>query len=153
MVVKINLYKREYFNRIGINLLITIAFIPFILSCKKYEEGPALSLNSKKERVCNTWRVEKAYEGNEEKTSEYEGWRITFTKDNYYFFYTVGTSSVSLNYTGTWEFDNQKENIVARITDGSGLVEYRKYKIIKLMKNELKVIEVGPDRELHLVPS
>lgn len=124
-----------------------------MLSCKKYEEGPTLSLNSKKERVCNTWRVEKAYEGEIEKTSDYEGWRITFTKDNYYFFYTVGTSSISLNFTGTWEFDSKKETIVARVTDGSGQVEFRKYKIIKLMKNEMWIIEQGPESELHLIPS
>jgi hypothetical protein len=44
-------------------------------SCKKYDEGPALSLKSKKARVANEWIIEYAFDidDNQVVTSDYDG--------------------------------------------------------------------------------
>ncbi|MFN6943602.1 MAG: hypothetical protein ACK4ND_01540 [Cytophagaceae bacterium] len=134
--------------------IISVFFILIILaSCKKYDEGPALSFKSKKERVCNTWRIEQAFEGDVDKSTDYQDWRLTLTKEDYYHFYTIGTSSISLNFTGRWEFDNNKKNIIARATDGSGEVEYVTYEILRLMRNEMWLFVEASNLEWRLVPA
>lgn len=37
--------------------LISILVILTIGACKKYEEGPAISLRSKEKRLCQTWKL------------------------------------------------------------------------------------------------
>ena len=49
--------------------LITTIILPFS-SCKKYEEGPALTLLSKKQRAANTWNILKYYENGTDKTED-----------------------------------------------------------------------------------
>ncbi len=43
-------------------ILILIVMTLVVASCKKYEEGPAISLRSKTARVCGIWTVEKMFE-------------------------------------------------------------------------------------------
>ena len=42
-----------------------------IISCKKYEEGPAFSLMSKKARLSNIWQVNQYLLNGEDKTEAY----------------------------------------------------------------------------------
>ena len=56
-------------NRLLKILLFTI-FISFV-SCKKYENGPAFSLMSKKARIANIWKVDTYILNGKDKTTEY----------------------------------------------------------------------------------
>lgn len=47
--------------------MIVIAFT----ACKKYEERPTVSFVSRKERIANNWRVDKAYSNGNDVTSSY----------------------------------------------------------------------------------
>ena len=102
-------------------LCFSIAVIPFLGGCGKYEEGPAFSLSSKKGRVANTWKFEKVfiYQGNNsgfipgaaatgtDLTSDY--------KDKYYEFKKDGTCIMtdgSSPILTTWLFASDKEDIV-----------------------------------------
>lgn len=135
-------------------LCFSIAVIPFIDGCGKYEEGPAFSLSSKKGRVVNTWKFEKVFgvEKGEDLTSYYTGEYIEFKKDGSYI-WTDGSSSD----VGTWAFAADKEDIVLT---GNGTSGGETYHIIKLKGKEFwfryEVTNVcgycSATKEFHLSP-
>lgn len=110
-------------------IFLNIAFISAITltGCKKYEDGPAFSLNTKKARITNQWNLtEKIIDGvqypiNNEK--------IDIKKDNSYVI-TWGSSSE----TGNWEFSSDKESIIFTLNGNSSSDTY---KILRLKSNEL----------------
>ncbi len=85
-----------------------------LTSCKKYEEGPALSLLTKKARLAGSWEVEAYYEDGVDKTSDYRqlvtSETFTYEKDGSY---TMSAETVlgSISDSGTWEFINDKEDV------------------------------------------
>lgn len=83
-------------------------------SCKKYEEGPAVSLLTKKMRVAGEWEVESYWENGVDKTTDYRSVvtseTLTYEKDGTYAT-SVNTILGTLNDAGTWEFINDKEDI------------------------------------------
>jgi hypothetical protein len=117
-------------------------------ACKKYEEGPAFSLRPKDERVANTWVVDKAYEGGEENTDEFEGVEIYFSED--------GGSEIrgeagpfGIETTGTWEFSDDKEELIVDYENDS----YDDvYMIQKLKENEMWLRRKDDGQELQLKP-
>lgn len=58
----------------------TLAFV-LLASCKKYDDGPAFSFRSKKERVTNVWKINYAYDYKDSVniTSDYAGETWDFT--------------------------------------------------------------------------
>lgn len=134
-----------------IYLLVLVNFL--LVSCKKYEEGPLISLSSKKERASNTWRVERANQNGTDKTNEYHNWRLTLTKEGYYLYYSVGNTSVSLNFTGTWEFTENGKYITAEIRDLSGNSIIKVYRVLKLKENELWIVDTTENIEVRYVPA
>lgn len=94
-----------------------------ITSCKKYEEGPALTLLSKKARVAGTWELESYWENGVDKTSDY---RQGVTSETYVYekegTYTINLQTIigEINDAGTWEFINDKLEIKSQSnTSGS----------------------------------
>jgi len=77
--------------------------------CKKYPDGPTISLSSKKGRVANTWKFEKVFNVNTgaDYTSNYVGEYVEFKKDGGYV-WTDGSSSD----VGTWSFASDKEDFI-----------------------------------------
>jgi hypothetical protein len=133
--------------------LIWGALFFMLVSCKKYEEGPVVSLKSKTERLANTWKVEKAMENGENKLSEYNNIRITLTREGYYFYYTVGLASFSFSFTGSWKLVNDNKVMEAEVKDGAGVPIIKRYKIIRLKENEVWLIDLDNMRELRLIPA
>lgn len=116
---------------------------------KKYEDGPAISLRSKKARVENTWEVEKAYDENGENiTSEYDRYELRLTKDGdaelraEYFGATFDTE-------GTWEFRSNKNNIYMDFEndDADG-----NYEILRLKEDEFWLQKNDGSEEIRLTP-
>lgn len=127
-------------------LNLSVALLAFAMifgtSCKKYEEGPALSLRSKKARVANTWTVNKmvSEDGDEDiwTEEEKENYTIEYTKDGNYSFeysYEAGGSTITVDDEGTWEFSDNKEKIIT--TDGNG--DKTESTIILLKNDEMGV--------------
>ncbi len=85
-----------------------------LTSCKKYEEGPALTLLTKKMRVAGTWEVESYWENGVDKTSDY---RQGVTSETYVYekdgTYSISVTTIigTINDAGTWEFITDKEEI------------------------------------------
>jgi len=113
-----------------ISLVVLATFVLFGLSsCKKYEEGPWISLRTKTARVANNWKLEKATQDGIDITSNYPSAEQEMDKDGGF----KGTSN-GIESTGTWKFDSKKESILIKI-DGSN--DESKFKIIKLKEKEL----------------
>lgn len=110
-----------------------------VISCKKYEEGPALSLRTKKSRLAGEWTAEKVLLNGTDVTSTYlpsgSTYKIKIEKSGSWSD-TYTSSSGSSSDNGTWEFVDKKENL-KRITNGSGDADGDTSIIIKLKNKEL----------------
>ena len=116
-------------------------------SCKKYDEGPALSLRTKKARVANEWKIEYAYDfkDGEDETVDYFGETWEFSKDGEW----LERENGSIDKSGTWEFVSDKEALkIVRIGTGSSTDHYD---ILKLKEKEMWL--KNDEDELHLVPT
>jgi len=137
------------------NILIALSALILtsgMMSCeKKYEDGPAIALQSKKERVVNTWEIEKAISDGEEVTDNYDQYTLAMTKSGDAELeaeYTFVDFSYEYSTNGTWEFSNNKENLVLDFEDDDADAEYQ---ILRLTKDELWLRERGGEDELHLM--
>jgi hypothetical protein len=121
-------------------------------ACNKYDDGPGVSLRSRKERISNEWRVDKAYNGSDDVSSDFDQYNITLRKDNSTTLEaTYSFLSVDYSYStnGTWSFlDNDtKVRVDYENNDADNT-----YVILKLEEDRLWVREEGSDLVLHLVP-
>ncbi len=92
----------KWFKLSSIGLVVVF----LVASCSKYEEGPAISLRSKKERVVNTWTVDKAINEQGRDAAQFANLTWTF-EENGDFTQAVGNRESN----GEWEFRNDKEDL------------------------------------------
>ncbi|WP_070137841.1 hypothetical protein [Crocinitomix algicola] len=122
-----------------------------LTACKKYEEGPVLTLKTKKERVANTWVIEQAFRNGEDVTDDYDEFTLLTTKDgdaSLAALYSFGDFSFEYETDGTWEFQSNKENLELDFdTDAADVT----YQILKLEEDNMWVREKGGEDELHLM--
>ena len=61
---------------------LAFAFIgAFLFSCQKYEEGPALALRTKKQRVANVWEIDHATRNGEDVSEDFDNFELTMRDD------------------------------------------------------------------------
>lgn len=134
--------------RIQLLSLLTLAFL--VSSCKKYEDGPVVSLVPKKDRVTNFWEVEKAYENGDDVTTSYEQYELDLRNDNSATLkarYEGGAGAVVFETDGTWEFQNKKADLYLDYENDEA---DETYIILRLTKDELWLLSKGDDVELRL---
>ncbi len=154
-------------------IIITL-FITVFFSCKKYEEGPYLSLYSKEHRVVGTWTVESFFINGVDSTTyltqspligKYIFEEIKHNEDEGgYTYSSIGNegSDTSLFYTasGRWSFSANKNNIFIRIK--FDLPTYRhfnigpfgsttcEWEIKRLKEKEMWLYTIYSGREFYL---
>jgi hypothetical protein len=74
-------------------------------SCGKYEEGPGISLLTKKSRLVGDWDLKETVYGSIT-TADNDDEILTFEKDG-----TVKATDGSTTISGTWEFISDKEKV------------------------------------------
>ena len=74
-------------------------------SCGKYEEGPGISLLTKKSRLVGDWDLKETVYGSITTTDTSDD-ILTFEKDG-----TVKATDGSTTISGTWEFTSDKEKV------------------------------------------
>ncbi len=111
-------------------LLLSAIFI--ISSCKKYEEGPAFSLRTKKARLCGDWKIESITYDGVDNTSNYSNYEWNIEKDESYVS-RITSSGISIEVKGKWKFGEDKDDVYFT-PDGGSEVSYR---ITKLKNTEL----------------
>lgn len=140
-------------------LVLAGLFTITINSCKKYEEGPLLSLRSKTARVANTWKVDKYLKnGVDETTQKYSAsgdkrnYTETFTKDGVYSYSYIDDQGDSKGGAGKWEFQNKNLEIKRSGVSGQST---ETLVILKLKEKEFWFwyMDSGDKKEFHLIPN
>ena len=135
--------------------LLTLAFLGSIAlsSCSKYEDGPAFSLRSKKERVANTWRVESATNNGSDVTSAFDQYQLQMLSDGdatLAALYTLGEFTFEFETNGTWTLESTGE--VLRLDFENNAAD-ESYEILRLKEDELWLREKDGTLELRLTPA
>lgn len=121
-------------------------------SCSKYEDGPGISLRSKKARMANTWKIDKITDldtGNEVDQNEFMGFAdssdvamsvvVTFDikKDGKIdIIATISSFSITVA-SGTWEFVGDTGIKISVIYMNTTSPEVIEGTILRLANNEL----------------
>ena len=124
-----------------------------LVSCSKYEDGPAISLRSKKQRVANVWKIENAYRNGQDVTSDYDQYVLDLNPEGgarLTAIYTSGAFSFEYQTTGSWTFEDSKETLRLDFENNDA---DQNYQILRLKEKELWIRELGGDDELHLIPN
>lgn len=122
-------------------------------SCSKYEDGPAFSLRSKKERIANTWKVEKAYDNGNDVTSYFDQYELEMLTDgdaSLAALYTLGDLTFEFQTNGTWSLESSNEDL--RLDFENNAAD-KTYEILRLKEDELWLREKGGTLELQLMPA
>lgn len=126
----------------GLLMLATIGMMS--TGCKKYEEGPGLSLKTKKGRISRTWEVDKYISSNGTETQANSNEEATFDKDGSYEYESDFT-----DFDAEWAFSDDKEEIVITITTtvlGSTVITESKSQILRLTSKEFWVEDEDGDQ-------
>ncbi|MBL4715147.1 MAG: hypothetical protein COC01_08705 [Bacteroidetes bacterium] len=134
-------------KKVSVLAILGVFTLTSMTGCKKYEEGPAVSLKSKKSRVTNEWKIDYAYDLDDAEviTDDFLGETWVFSKDGTFTEKDNGT----IDKVGTWEFISDKKIIQISI-DGTGS-STDEYTILKLKSKEMWLKD--KDEELHLIPA
>ena len=121
LIIMSKLKKLSYVSLAGITAL-------SVGSCGKYEDGPGISLLTKKSRVAGNWNIKSigtlVYPANYSVNLEFEkSGSATFT-------YSYG--GYSETYAGSWDFASDKENLILNI-DG----DVQTFEIKRLTNKEI----------------
>lgn len=137
-----------------IKLLMFIAGCTALMtSCKKYDDGPTISLRSRSERVANNWRVDGATDNGNDVTNSFQRYEVSFTKGGdatlvaHYSFIGI---DYDYSTSGTWSFESSDEKIRVDYQNDAADATYL---ILRLKEKELWLKQEGTNLELHLVPS
>jgi hypothetical protein len=93
-----------------------LGFVLVILSlltvaCDDYEDGPKISLKSKRERVINTWKAEYAYRDEVDATAWYKDWTLDLREDGRLVITDLDDNDSVVTQHGFWDFVNDEEEI------------------------------------------
>ena len=127
--------------------LILSATFSGLSGCKKYPEGPSLSLSSRVARLENSWKISSVTMNGQDVTNLFSSINYTETYDkegNYSF------ASAVDNRSGKWEFQNNDLEIRRSSVSGQSSMDLI---ILKLKSNEFwyRVIDGSDEYEFHLV--
>lgn len=147
------------------NITVLAVFLLFCtISCKKYEEGPLISLRSKKSRIANKWKVANLFKNGVDSTKYYaaEGTWIELGKDGDAVIMLIqsnGIVSDTTNSEGRWELHEKNTVIALILTDLlTNEVDTNFWWITRLKEKEFwfeekdKDNDGNPDEEIRLVP-
>ncbi len=122
-------------------------------SCSKYEDGPMISLRSKKERIANTWKVEKAMDKGSDVTGSFDQYKLEMLSDgkaSLAALYSLGDLTFEFETIGTWSLENSSEDLKLDFENNAA---DQTYEILRLKEKELWLREKGGSLELHLEPA
>ncbi len=124
--------------------ILTVLTILLSYSCKKYPDGPSLSIHSRNARVINNWVCEKVLVNAEESTPFYSKYNYSYGADNSY---TENSGYYTLN--GSWQLVSNDDSLIVKLNTSQVL---HRFKILRLKNNSIWLIEKvnSSDYEWHL---
>ena len=130
-------------------LIVMLVFSSVFTSCKKYPNGPMISLETRTARVANVWKMETVTLNGSDVTSSYKNINYTETYDkkgNYSYTSSLGGGS------GKWAFENKDTQIKRNGVSGQSSEDLT---ILKLKESSFwyKFTDGGDTYEFHLIPN
>jgi hypothetical protein len=125
-----------------LSLVAMLALTAVVTSCNKYDEGSNFSVISAKSRIAGDWKLTSYTVNGTDNTSNQGTVLVTVKKDGTYSgsaSYVIFGSTVTNNYTGTWEFNSDKTT-VSMLDSQSSTPEV--YTIVELKNKEMKLKQV-----------
>lgn len=117
--------------------ILILAILIISISCKKYEEGPLLSLRTKKSRLCGEWEIEKISGDPSVYIKKTERNPIIFKKNSDFSYSEIiyltvvydenegaVTTEYNINYDGSWSFIDNKNKIELSYEYDSVIYDY-----------------------------
>ena len=147
---------RETFKIVAVAAVVTV--VGTVSSCK-YDDGPKISLATKKSRVANVWKIEKSFTNDTENPcdqackNERDKFTIILTKDG-----NVMVKGLLFDQSyesfGEWQFNSDKTKIGIKMKCRA---EFVYYKILRLKSGELWTEYIDPvtkeKYETHRIPA
>jgi hypothetical protein len=116
--------------------IVMVAFLAtaVITSCKKYEDGPAFSLLTKKARLCGDWSIQSITYNGVDQTAAYQtivgaDFKLNIEKSGKY------TSTGNFPDDGTWKFGEDKDDVY--FTSSKAGATEQAFRILRLKSKEL----------------
>lgn len=126
-----------------ISLIISLVIIG-LGSCSKYEDGPSLSLRSKKARAEGVWTLKSATNNGADVTSNYgTGFKLTLNED-----LTAIVEYNGFSIEGKWDLSEDKLQLI--ITDNATQTP-KAYDILRLTNDEFWMNDVDGSNTTKLV--
>ncbi len=98
--------------------LLMMAAIFILPACNKYEDGPGISLRSKKSRLVGKWQLDELEVDGTDYTADINRWEIEFKKDGTFEQSIQIEGFQTSNIEGEWEFSNDKTEVEITYDDG-----------------------------------
>lgn len=129
-------------------IALTLLTVP---GCNKYEDGPAVSLIPRADRVANTWIFAYAEEDGENVSEQFDQYELFMNSDGDAQLdaqYTIFGTTYQTSTSGTWAFTNDQENLRLDFEDDA---QDNEYEILRLTEKELWLRDLDRDLEIHLL--
>lgn len=129
-------------SKISASLIIAALVMTSLSSCKKYSEGPTISIIAKEVRVDNLWKVDKFITPT--------GTELVDTANTLYKFTRSGQVIWSNNkqaFTGNWEFGDKKKTIILDFIPFD-----ETYTILRLKNREMWLERIDNGAQVQLIP-
>jgi hypothetical protein len=142
--------------RIAALLLFAVSLVTGFTACRKYEEGPNVSLRTKKARITNNWRYESAQVNGVEVSQDpyYAKQKHYFYRDGKYIQTIIDPVTLEArNLQGSWLlYDNDKKVAITVKIPPANKDSTSDYNIIKLFEKQMWLRTTDNAREYHFVP-
>ena len=131
-------------------ILCAFAFIstPILTSCKKYADGPAFSLRTKKARLQGNWKIDSYTYNGEDKTSDMTtrlGADFVWNIEKGGSYKTTGI----LPDDGTWKFGEDKDDVYFQSSAANAKEE--SYRILRLANKQLWLKQVQTNGDIEIL--
>ncbi len=118
-------------------IIATVVFAVSLTACGKYEDGPEVSLRSRKSRVDGDWKVTRYMVNGDDQTGSHNNDRYNFTKDGDVT-YTYTDNGLSISSSGTWDLVNDDEQL-RTTTTVFGFTNTDNWTILELRNETMKL--------------
>ena len=127
-----------------------------ISSCRKYEEGPNVSLRTKAARVTNNWRIESAQLNGTEVSLDplWAKQKHDMYRDGKYIITIINPITLEArNLQGNWTLYDHDTKIALTTKNFSGnIYSTNEFNILKLYNKQFWIRKVDNSLELHFTP-
>jgi hypothetical protein len=139
-------------------LLVFIVAVLALSGCKKYPDGPWISLLTKKYRLAEDWKKTKIYKNGSDITTQYlshiqhESFNLDKSGN---FNYSITTDASSLSYGGNWTFNSDKTVLFFSYFLGQQSITDT-YLILRLKEHDMwlqQTTQSGDTMEYHYSPN